>query len=144
MEAYATEAGADLGFEDPADVVAIAGFDGEDGPAEPTEDRRRHNNRLLVRLCIAGAVLALALGAGGIVLLRSYLDHASSPDKVVAAKYQREYRHCVLDGGRQRSCADRAEQRCLADPHWTKETGSDDAVLTKMATACLMGPDRAG
>ncbi len=143
MEAYATEAGADVGSDDRADRAAIAGFDGEDGPAEPTEDRRRQNNRLLVRLCIAGAALALALGAGGIVLIRSYLDHASSADKVVAAKYQREYRHCIQDGGPQRACADRAEQRCLADPHWTKETGTDDAVLTKMATACLVGPDRA-
>jgi hypothetical protein len=62
----------------------------------------------------------------------------------VAAKYQREYRNCVLAGGKQRACADRAERRCLADPHWSRATGADDAVLNKMATACLVGPDRVG
>jgi hypothetical protein len=146
VEANPTEVLDDLRADE---APGIAGFDAEDGPIEPSDERRRRNNRLLVRLCVIGAAFALAIGVGGIVLIRAYLDDAKSPDNVVSAKYQRQYRDCVHaggvhSGGRQRACADRTERQCLADPHWTRAGTADNAVLNRMAAACLVGPDRTG
>jgi hypothetical protein len=108
------------------------------------DERHRRNGRVLVWIIGAGAVAVVVIAVVGFVLIRHYLDDATSPTAAISAKYQREYRNCVLDHTARQSCAAAAERACVGDARWTKLGLSDAALLDKISSVCVFGPDRSG
>jgi hypothetical protein len=128
----------------PSPAIYAAAVEWDPGPEPVGDEQRRRNDRLLLWIIGVGAVVVLTLVAVGFVLVRRYLDDATSYEATISAKYQHEYRQCVLNHKSRESCAAQAEQDCAADPRWLQHGDSDLSVLNKISSACRFGPDSAG